>query len=75
MKKVIHHLRKQPDHVKHNILHAAILVFGIILVSLWVYSLGARSEVADENRDEKTLKPLTVLKDNLVGGYNSISNP
>lgn len=76
MKKVkdaIHNLRKQPDEVKRHILHAATLVFGIILVSLWVYSLGVRAEDKDEARDEATLKPLSVLKDNLVGGIESMS--
>ncbi len=73
MKKIIHTLRKQPDDVKHHILHVATAICAVILVALWVYSLGLKNDNAEVVRDEENLKPLTILKANLVDGYQSIS--
>jgi len=73
MKNIIHNLRQQPDDVKHHILHIVTAVSAVILLALWVFSLGVRAEPVDANRDEATLKPLSILKANLVDGYQSIS--
>ena len=74
MKKIIHNLRRQPEEIRRHILHVSTVVFAIILVLLWIYSLGTNltnpDTVAKVGND---LKPLSVLKDNLVGGYKSIS--
>jgi hypothetical protein len=77
MKKIIHHIRhirKQPEHVKRHVLHVATGVFGVILLSLWVYSLGinfAKTEKQAAVND--SLQPLSAFKDNFVGGYKSIT--
>ncbi|MFZ2150208.1 MAG: hypothetical protein WAV15_03550 [Minisyncoccia bacterium] len=79
MKKIIHHIkhiRKQPEEVRRHILHVVTGVFGVILLMLWVFSLGT----AFSNNENKTtlsndLKPLSALKANFVGGYQSIVNP
>jgi len=39
MKKIIHKIRQQPEEVRRHILHILTIVAGIILISLWVYSL------------------------------------
>ncbi|MBI2631257.1 hypothetical protein HYW73_03540 [Candidatus Nomurabacteria bacterium] len=77
MKKIIHHIRhirKQPEHIRRHILHAVTGVFGVILLALWVYSLGTnftKNETQDTVQND--LKPLSALKANFVGGYKSIT--
>jgi len=73
MKKIIHNLRQQPDDVKHHILHVITAVFAVILVALWVWSLGTGTDNAEVAKDKENLKPLSVLKANLVDGYQSIT--
>ena len=49
---------------------------GIVLISLWVYSLGANLSSPDtEAKITNDLKPFSALKANLIGGYKSISEP
>lgn len=73
MRKIIHHLRRQPEEIKRHILHVTTLVFGVVLVLLWIYSLGT-TLTSDETQAKvnKDLQPLSALKANLVGGYNSM---
>ena len=74
MEKIIHNIRRQPEEVRRHILHVLTVVFAFILLSLWVYSLG--TSFTDENTQAKVndgFKPLSALKDNLIGGYKSIS--
>ena len=76
MKKIIHHIRRQPEKVRRHILHVLLVIFGIVLISFWVYSLG--NTLANPNTQAKIgedLKPLSALKDNMLGGYNSLSQP
>lgn len=69
-------MRGQPEHVKRHILHVATIVFGVILVSLWVYSLGKNFSNPDTQAQlGQDLQPLSALKANLIGGYNSITEP
>lgn len=67
MKKIIHHLRKQPEEIRRHILHIVTIAAGIILIILWIYSLG--NNLASQNTQVKMkqdLKPFSVLKDNLA---------
>ena len=74
MKKIIHHLRKQPEEVRRNILHILIIASAIILIMLWVYSLGASLGNTDTQvKIKEDIKPFSVLKDNMIGGYKNIS--
>jgi len=76
MKDIIHNLRKQPEHVRKNILHILTIGFGVILVLLWVYSLGTNLTNGDtQAKIGQDVKPFAALKDNIVGGYNSLSDP
>ena len=79
MEKIIHHIRKirrQPEHVKTHILHVLTLVCGIILVLLWIYSLGTTLSNQDtQTKIGNDLKPFSELKDNLTGGYNNTYGP
>ncbi len=76
MRKIIHNLRQQPEEVRRNILHILTIVCGVILLSFWVYSLGTNLGSEDtQAKIENGLKPLSALRGNIIGGYNSISNP
>lgn len=75
MKKIIHHLRKQSEETRKHILHIATVSFGIILVFLWIFTLGKSFSNPDlKIKIKQDLKPFSVLKDNLVGGYQNISS-
>ncbi|HEV7702489.1 MAG TPA: hypothetical protein VGO63_03570 [Candidatus Paceibacterota bacterium] len=66
MKKFIHHLRKQPEEARRHILHLLTLIFAIILIALWVYSLGANFSNPDtEAKISEGVKPFSALKDNI----------
>lgn len=74
MKKLIHHIRKQPEHIKRHILHVSTIVCAVVLVLLWIYSLGTTLTNSDtQAKMNKDLQPLSALKDNMIGGYNSLS--
>jgi hypothetical protein len=78
MQKIIHHLknlREQPEHVRRHVLHVTTMVFGVVLVLLWIYSLG--TNLANPKTQAKIgddLKPLSALKANILGGYNSMTD-
>lgn len=76
MKKIIHHIRRKPEHVRRHILHVATMIAAIILIILWMFSLGHTLSNPDtQAKVSNDLKPFSALKDNLVGGYQSISEP
>jgi len=75
MKKIIRHLRRQPEEVRRQVLHLVIFILAIIMIALWVFSLG--EDLADNDTQIKMkgdLKPFSVLKDNMVDGYKSVSD-
>ena len=75
MKKIIHKLRQKPEEERKNLLILSMIVVVIIMLILWAYSLGRTFSNTDSKiKIQQDLKPFSVLKDNLVGGYNSISN-
>jgi len=74
MRKIIHHLRKQSEENRRHILHISIFIIGIIMVVLWTYSLGRSISNPDaKTKMKQDLQPFSALKDNLVGGYKSVS--
>jgi hypothetical protein len=74
MKKLYHHVRRQPEEVRRHILHVATVICAVILFLLWVVSLG-RSFTKEKTRTEARtdLSPFSALKANIVGGYQSIT--
>jgi hypothetical protein len=76
MKEIINHVRNQPEEVRRHILHALTVVFAIILIMLWVYSLGTNLMNLDTQvKIGQDLKPFSALRANMVDGYDSISHP
>ena len=74
MRKIIHKLRKHSEEDRRHILHIAIVIIGIIMILLWTYSLGRSIANPDTKiKMKQDLQPFSVLKDNLVGGYKSVS--
>ncbi|MCC7160397.1 hypothetical protein IT399_01565 [Candidatus Nomurabacteria bacterium] len=75
MRQIIHHLRKQPEQVKRHILHVSIMVCAVVLGALWIYSLGTNlNSTETQAKIDRDLKPLSALKANLIGGYDSITD-
>jgi uncharacterized membrane protein YvbJ len=73
MKKIIHQIRKQPEEVRRHILHISIVALAVVLILLWIYSLGTTLANPDtQAKMSQDLKPLSALKDNMVSGYNSM---
>ncbi len=65
MKKILHHIRRQPEETRKHMLHFLTLVCGVILLSLWVYSLGSNFTNEDTQvKVKEGFKPFAVLKDN-----------
>ena len=75
MRKIIHHLRNQSEAVRTHVLHLCLIVAGVILVFLWVVSLGATFTASPPNEIKLSdnLQPFSAFKDNLVEGYKSMS--
>ena len=76
MRKIIHNLRRQPEEVRRHILHLFILIVIIIMVTLWIFSLGKNLANPDiQVKIKQDLKPFSILKDNIVDGYKSTIDP
>lgn len=74
MRKIIHNIRRQPEHVKEHILHISTVVAGIVLVMLWIYSLGTNLRDTDtQAKIKQEASPISAFKDNIIDGYNSIT--
>lgn len=75
MRKLFHHVRRQPEEVRRHILHITTIAFAIILFLLWVLSLGRTLTSKSERAEtEEKASPLSALKANFVGGYQSITD-
>ena len=76
MKKVIYNLRNQPEKIRRRILHISTVAFAIILILLWIYSLGTSLTNPDTaTKVNNDLKPLNTLKANIISGYQSFRGP
>lgn len=73
MRRVIHHLRKLSDKQKRSVLHFVTFLFAILLILIWVYTLGHNfSDTDTQIRMKESLKPFNNLKDNVVNQYNNL---
>lgn len=73
--KIIHRLRRQPEEVRRHILHITIFAVAIIMVMLWVFSLGRSLANPDTQvKIKQDLQPFSVLKDNIVDGYKNTTD-
>lgn len=75
IKKVVRHLRNRPEKERRHILHISMFVIVGFMFVLWIFSLGTTfNEPEEKIQVKESLKPFSVLKSNLLDGYNSISN-
>jgi predicted anti-sigma-YlaC factor YlaD len=77
MKKLIHHIRRQPEETRRHLLHIVTIIMAVVLLFLWVYSLGtrlARPQVAEVEKVSE-LEPFSAIKDNMLSGYENILKP
>ena len=73
MRKIIHKLRNRSEEERRHILHIAIFILTLFMILLWTFSLGRSITDTDTKiKVNQDLKPFSVLKDNLVGGYQSM---
>ena len=72
MKKIIHKLRNRPEEERRHILHILTFVCAIILITLWIYSLG-RTVTSTETKTQikQDLQPFTMLKDSITNTTNN----
>lgn len=74
MKKIILNLRNQPEQIRRHILHTLTIVFAVILLFFWIFSLGTNLANPDtQAKISDDLKPFSSLKANLIDGYNSLN--
>ena len=67
MKKMIHNLRKQPEHARRHLLHLLTIIGAIILIILWGYSLSRTWSSPDTKvKIQQDLKPFSMLKDSIT---------
>lgn len=76
MRKIIHNLRQQPEEVRHHVTHITVAVAGVILVALWLASLGGTIKNAEDTEVKLSdgLKPFSALSENFANGYQSFGN-
>ena len=75
MKKVINNLRNKTEEERKHISHISIFFISIVMITLWIFSLGKSLESPETKvKIKQDLQPFSVLKDNLSAGINNISN-
>ena len=74
MDKIIKNLRQQSEENRRHILHVIVVIFGFILLFIWVYSLGVNlTSVNTQKKVKEDFQPFITLKENITNGYKSIS--
>jgi hypothetical protein len=69
MKKIIYHLRRQPEEVRRHVLHIIIFILAIVMITLWIFSLSKNlSDKDTQIKMKQDLQPFSELKDNIVNG-------
>lgn len=74
MKKIIHNLRKRPEEERRHILHSIIFLCAIIVIIIWIYSLGThltKRENIEPLKDD--LEPFSDLSKDLSNDYKDFN--
>jgi hypothetical protein len=70
MRKIIHRIKQKSEEERRHILHITVFILALFLIALWIFSLGRTITNKDTTiKVNQDLKPFSVLKDNLVGGF------
>ena len=74
MRKIIHNLRQQPEKERRHILHIVTFVCAVVLIILWIWSLGKNiSSPETKIKAKQDIQPFSALKSNVVDGFYSIT--
>ncbi len=74
MKKIVENLKGQSVEHRKNVMHLITFFCAIVLIILWVFSLGKNLSNEDTKENIKNdLQPINALKDNIVGGYKNVN--
>lgn len=66
MKKIIHHIRKQPDHVKSRYVIVFAVVATIIVVGVWMLTMRMIEQNDDTIKTESPFKMVTSIFSNVI---------
>ena len=76
MKKIIHKLRKHPEHIKVKILYGAMLVSSILLFGAWIFMLSVHTTTSGQKvAIKESLKPFSMLKSSIIDSSKKLSWP
>ncbi len=72
IKKTVNYLRERPEHHKRQILYGMIILAGILLFTLWTWSLGSvLSSQELQAKLQKDLEPFKELNESLTTSYQT----
>ena len=75
MKKIIHHLRKQPEEVRRHVLHITMFFIILLLIGLWIFTLGRNiNDPSTQQKIAEDINEFSSLKDSVVEGYSNITD-
>jgi hypothetical protein len=75
MKKIIENLKNKPVEHRKNVMHLILFFAAIIFFFLWILTLSKSfSNESVKEGLKNDLKPVNVLRDNLVDGYRSVTD-
>ena len=66
MKKIIHHIRKQPDHVKSRYVIVFAVVATVIIVGVWMLTMRMIEQNDDTIKTESPFKMVTSIFSNVI---------
>ncbi|MBP9715361.1 MAG: hypothetical protein KBD52_02635 [Candidatus Pacebacteria bacterium] len=72
IRKVVRHLRSKSEEERRHILNLFMFFIIVFMFVLWIFSLGQTlSDPEAKVKIKKDLQPFSILKSNLVDGFNS----
>lgn len=75
IKKIVHHLRSQPEEERRHILHIFTFIGAIFMIVLWTFTLGQTLAIEDtKTKIKEDVKPLSNFTNNLSDSLNEIED-
>lgn len=72
IRKIVRHLRNKPEEERRHILNLFMFFVIVFMFILWIFSLGQTlGNPESKVKIKKDLQPFSVLKSNLIDGFNS----
>lgn len=65
-------IRSKPESVRRNILHSFMIILSVILIGLWIYSLGVTfSDPSTKEGLSEDIETFSGFKDSAVNSYET----